>query len=277
MPQPRHLSQKWRKGKYGPAALITGASDGIGAQFARELASLKHDLILVARRQDRLDAFAAELRSRYAIKTTVIAADLSGANGRDLVLDLSRDENIGLFVAAAGFGSSGAFLDQNPQTELNMIDVNCSAVLSMTHAMAKRMAARGGGGIVLMSSLLAFQGVPRAATYAATKSFIQNFAEGIRTELKPLNIDVIASAPGPIASGFATRAKMSMGMSQSPKAVARSTLRALGRQTTIRPGWLSQLLELSLAILPRSGRIAVMTRVMEGMAKPDTPREPGPL
>lgn len=269
MAQQKHPSQKWRRGKYGPVALITGASDGIGAQFARELAALKHDLVLVARRHDRLNALAQELITRHRIKVSVIAADLSNGAEIERVLTQAAVEDIGLFVAAAGFGSSGPFLDQDPQTELTMIDVNCRAVVAMTHAMAKRMAARGGGGIVLMSSLLAFQGVPRAATYAATKGFVQNFAEGIRTELKPLNVDVIASAPGPIASGFASRAKMTMGMSQTPKAVARSTLNGLGNQTTIRPGWLSQFLELSLAILPRSGRIAIMTQVMKGMAAKD--------
>jgi uncharacterized protein len=270
----KHPSQKWRNGKFGPVALITGASDGIGAQFARELAALKHDLILVARSQDRLDALASDLTGRFRIKATVIAADLSQPSGCETVLEQTKDADIGLFVAAAGFGSSGLFLAQDPGAELNMIDLNCRSVVAMTHAIGKRMVARGGGGIVLMSSLLAFQGVPRAATYAATKAFVQSFAEGLCTELKPMKVDVIATAPGPIASGFSARAKMTMGMSQTPKAVARSTLNALGRQTTVRPGWLSQVLELSLALLPRSGRIAIMTRVMNGMADRGTPERP---
>lgn len=266
MAPPKHPSQSWRRGKYGPVALITGASDGIGAEFAMELAKRKHDLVLVARRPDILEALGRELESRHKVKVAIIPADLSDPSGVAKVLDQTQGMDVGLFVAAAGFGSSGSFLDLDQHAETNMVDVNCRAVVTMTHAVANRMAKRGGGGIVLMSSLLAFQGVPRAATYGATKAFIQNFAEGIRTELKPMSIDVIACAPGPIASGFATRAKMTMGMSQTPKAVARATLSALGHQTTIRPGWLSQMLELSLSLLPRSGRIAIMTRVMKGMA-----------
>jgi hypothetical protein len=183
-------------------ALVTGASDGIGAEFARELAKRKHDLILVARREDRLTALARELESAHKVRVVVIAADLGESSGIAKVLDQTQSADIGLFVAAAGFGSSGSFLDLDPYGEANMLDVNCRAVIVMTHALSQRMAARGGGGIVLMSSLLAFQGVPRATTYSATKAFIQNFAEGLRTELSEKNVDVIAYAPGPIASGL---------------------------------------------------------------------------
>jgi short-subunit dehydrogenase len=129
------------------------------------------------------------------------------------------------------------------------------------------MVARGRGGLVLMSSLLAFQGVPRAANYAATKAYIQSLAEGLRKELAPHGVDVIASAPGPIHSGFARRAGMSMSMGQRPSAVARTTLLALGRRATVRPGWLSKLLELSLAFLPRRGRSWILARVMAGMTR----------
>ncbi len=260
----------WRGGRYGPTALVTGASDGIGREFARELSVLGFDLIIVARRVDKLRELADELRTSHGTTSLVVAADLGAAGDVDRVLAEAAKHDVGLFVAAAGFGTSGKLLDQPVAAELDMIDVNCRAVVAMTHAIGRRMASRGSGGIVLMSSLLAFQGVPRATTYAATKAFIQSFAEGLRTELKPLGVDVIASAPGPIASGFAGRANMTMGLAQPPTAVARTTLMALGRRTTVRPGWLAKALEWSLAPLPRRGRVSILAQVMRGMAG-DTP------
>lgn len=267
MPNSTKPAKPWRKGAYGSCALVTGASDGIGREFARELAALGFDLILVARRRDRLEELAAELKSKHNTNAEVIAADLARSEDIERVLSSARQSDVGLFVAAAGFGTSGALLTQPLAAELDMIDVNCRAVVAMTTPIAQQMAERKRGGIVLMSSLLAFQGVPRAANYAATKAFIQTFAEGLRVELKPLGIDVIACAPGPIATGFAARANMVMGMSLPPSAVARATLNALGRKTTVRPGWLSGFLEFSLAPLPRAGRVFIMTQVMMSMAR----------
>lgn len=148
-----------------------------------------------------------------------------------------------------------------------MVDVNCRAVAALAHAFGRTLAERGRGGLVLMSSLVAFQGVPRAANYAATKAYVQSLAEGLHTELAPFGVDVIASAPGPVHSGFARRAGMVMGLAAQPAVVAEATLRALGRRTTVRPGLLSKLLELSLAVLPRWGRVRMMAKVMGGMTK----------
>jgi len=124
---------------------------------------------------------------------------------------------------------------------------------------------RGHGGIVLMSSLLAFQGTPGSAHYAATKAYVQSLAEGLREELRPLGVAVVASAPGPIATGFAARANMRMSMSLGPRVVAAQTLAALGRKTTVRPGWLSKLLGWSLATAPRGLKVKIIGRVMAGM------------
>lgn len=252
---------------YGLAALVTGASDGIGEAFARDLARRGYDLVLVARRKDRLDALRAELMAAHDIQVTVVAADLARAEEVSRLLAETRSHDIGLLVAAAGFGTSGLFIDQPVQPELEMIDVNCRAVAALTHEFGGRFAARGRGGIVLMSSLVAFQGVPRAANYAATKAYVQSLAEGLRTELMPLGVDVVACAPGPIASGFAARAHMVMNMSDPPSAVARETIDKLGRKAIVRPGRLAKLLELAFTGVPRWGRVSIMTRVMQGMAR----------
>jgi short-subunit dehydrogenase len=138
-------------------------------------------------------------------------------------------------------------------------------VAALGHHFAGRFVHQRRGGIVLMSSLVAFQGVPRAANYAATKAYVQALAEGLRLELAPQGVDVVASAPGPVVSGFGSRADMVMGNGTKPDVVARQTLEALGRRGTVRPGWLSKLLEASLALLPRWGRARMMGMVMRGM------------
>ncbi len=258
--------QKW-KDKYGPWGVVTGSTDGIGREVAIQLAKAGLNLVLVARRQSVLESLAADLEQKFGAQTEIVVADLSDPGAVDHVLQTTKDKDVGLFVACAGFGTSGNFLDVPMEQELNMLDVNCRAVLAMTHVFGRRFAAQKRGGIILMSSLLAFQGVPRAANYAATKAYIQTLAEGLRVELAPHGVDVLASAPGPILTGFAARADMNMAFGLKPKGVAKQTLGALGRKTTVRPGWLSKLLEGSLAPLPRWGRVSMMRRVMGGMTK----------
>jgi short-subunit dehydrogenase len=253
--------------RYGAWALVTGASDGIGRAFALELARRGLHVVLVARRTDALEALATQVTRDHAVQARVVAADLGHEAGVEAVLAQTAGLDVGLMVAAAGFGTSGAFLDADPKQELNMVDVNCRAVAALAHHFGKRFAAQRRGGMILMSSLVAFQGVPRAANYAATKAYVQSLAEGLRQELAPLGVDVLASAPGPIHSGFAARANMKMGMALPAGAVAQETLRALGRKGTVRPGWLSKFLELSLAMLPRWGRVRMMGVVMGGMTK----------
>ena len=117
-----------------------------------------------------------------------------------------------------------------------------------------------------MSSVVAFQGVPLSAHYAATKAYIQTLGEGLHSELGRENVDVICSAPGPVKTGFADRANLVMGSAASPEVVAAETLKALGRRRTVRPGVLARLLATALA-LPRWARISIMTQVMAGMTR----------
>ena len=119
----------------------------------------------------------------------------------------------------------------------------------------------------MLSSLVGWQGVPKSAHYAATKAYVQSLAEALRIELKPKNIDVLASAPGPVHSGFAARARMAMGAAVPPEVVARTSLNALGKQGTVIPGRLSKLLTYSLLPLPRVLRSLIMSKVMGGMTK----------
>lgn len=258
--------QAWRA-KYGPWAVVTGASDGIGREMARCLARDGLNLVLVARRRAALDRVAAELSASTGVQTCVIAADLAQPGGVEAVLDATRDLEVGLLVASAGFGTSGRFIEADLANEINMLEVNCRALMALSHAFAGRFAAQRRGGLVLMSSLLGFQGVPLSAHYAATKAYVQSLAEGLYLELRPLGVDVLAAAPGPIHSGFAARANMQMGMALKPEQVARATLAALGRRATVRPGWLSKFIAGIIAPLPRLGRGRVFGIVMRGMVQ----------
>jgi len=235
--------------------------------MASMLAEAGLDLVLVARRREALEGLAAGLGARHGIEARVVAADLATEAGIRAVELAARDLDVGLLVAAAGFGTSGAFLGSSLDAELEMLDVNCRAPLWMSLHFGRRFAARGRGGIVLMSSLVGFQGTPNAAHYAATKAYVQTLAEALHAELGPLGVDVLASAPGPTNSGFASRAGMQMGTALEPAEVAGGTLKALGRKATVLPGPLTKLLTYSLAPLPRRARVRIMGRVMGGMTK----------
>ncbi len=260
--------------RHGPWALVTGASDGIGEAFARHLAAQGLHLVLVARRETVLAALAQDLQAAHGVACRVIALDLSDPDAVQSLADATQDIDIGLLVASAGFGTSGPLLQSTLAVETGMVDLNCTALLASVWFFARRFAARGRGGIVLMSSLLAFHGVPRAANYAATKAYVQTLAEGLRVELAPHGVDVIASAAGPIRSGFARRADLQMAAAMPASVVARVTLAALGQRTTVRPGWLSKLLGWSLSLLPRWGQVRVIAQVMRGMTAHQTAATP---
>jgi short-subunit dehydrogenase len=254
--------------RFGPWALVTGASDGIGRDFARQLAARGLNLVVVARRLALLDQLAAELTSAHGVRVRALPLDLSEPGAGLRLVEQCRPVDIGLVVAAAGFGTSGPLLANRLDDELNMLDLNCRAVLELAHGFGARLAQRGRGGMVLMSSLLAFQGVPRAANYAATKAYVQALAEGLQREWAPRGIDVLACAPGPVDTGFAARARMRMGMAASVDGLTAGVLDALARRRrVVRPGLLAKALEASLATLPRPGRSWVLAKVMQGMMR----------
>ena len=148
-----------------------------------------------------------------------------------------------------------------------MLKVNCEAVLSLTHYYSQQFAQQKRGGIILLSSMVAFQGTPYAANYAATKAYVQSLAEALAVELKPYGVAILAAAPGPVETGFGQRANMKMSMSLTPSQVGVPILRALGRQSTVLPGLLTKLLVYALRMVPRWGKIKIMEKVMGDMTK----------
>lgn len=251
--------------RYGAWAVVTGASSGIGRELAVGLAAAGLNVVLVARRAVLLEELAAELSARCEVEARAVAVDLADRDGAKRVLDYVRGLDVGLLINAAGFGTSGELLSNGIEHEIEMLNVNCRALLELTHGLAQRFVEKGRGGIVLLSSIVAFQGVPRAANYAATKAYVQSLGEALRHELAAHGVDVLLSSPGPTHSGFAARAGMHMGAAEKPKTVAKGTLAALGRGPMVVPGLFSKLLHWSLMLLPRFGRVRVMKLVMRSM------------
>jgi uncharacterized protein len=259
--------------RYDGWAVVTGASDGIGRRIAELLAAAGIDVVLVARREAALEAIAAELQQTHGVATLAIAVDLATSEGVDSLLAGTDHLDVALLVAAAGYGTAGPFVDQQLAIELDMIDVNVRAVTAITHTFGERFVTRGRGGIVLFGSLVGFQGTPGSATYAATKAFVQSLGEALHRELAPRGIDVLTAAPGPVRSGFATRATMHMPSAANADDVAQATLRALGRRKmTVKPGGRAKLLGYGLGALPRGARVRVMQTIMSSMAP--SPQEP---
>jgi hypothetical protein len=255
------------KNRYGPWAVITGASSGIGLAIAEQLAAAGLHLGLVARRETELRALAGHLASSHGIETRTIVADLAQPAGLAAVENETLPLDAGLLVAAAGFGTSGPLIDTALADELSLLDVNCRAVLVQSHHFARRLAKRGRGGIILFGSLAGYQGVARTAIYAASKAYVQSLAEALHLELAPHGVNVLASAPGPVTSGFAARARLTMAQADRPEAVARATLAALGRKMTVTPGPRSKLLTWSLMTAPRRLRVRIMAGIMSGMTR----------
>jgi short-subunit dehydrogenase len=185
-------------------ALVTGASSGIGADRARELAARGHGVTLVARREDRLQALAGELRDAHGVRAEVLACDLADPEARDALP--GRIAALGLTVEVlvnnAGYGSAGRFVALDAAKETGQVRLNCEAVVALTHAFAPGMVERGRGAILVVASSAGFQPLPGQATYGASKAFALSFAEALHGELGVHGIAVTALCPGPVHTEF---------------------------------------------------------------------------
>ncbi len=248
-------------------ALVTGASSGIGKAIAFELAASGINLILCARSEHILHQLKLQLEKDYAITVYVAAFDLHNYEEVNKLILLCNTLRPKLSVLAAGFGTSGLFVKNNIADEVKMLRVNVEAVLRLTHYFAQIYKAQQQGGIILFSSLVAFQGVPNAANYAASKAYIQALGEAIALELKPFNVDILTAAPGPVQTGFGKRADMKLGISANADEVAYEILNALGKQSSVRPGLLTKVMFAALATAPRFLKVRIMGSIMAGFTK----------
>jgi hypothetical protein len=182
--------------------LVTGASSGIGEEFARQLARRGYDLVLVARRRERLDMLATSLGAVHSVEAEVLPADLTRNEGIAKVERRLRAGDVDLLVNNAGVGSVGEFARLPLDREVEQVDLNVRALLRLTHAALQQMVPRKSGAIINVASMAGFQPVPYNATYAATKAFVLNFSEALHEEANRHGITVTCLCPGPVRTEF---------------------------------------------------------------------------
>lgn len=222
--------------KYGRWAVITGASSGIGRSFAERLARAGMNLVLVARSEGALQQTAEELHSRYAVRTRVLALDLTDSIARETLDVETLDLDVGLLVNNAAVEQRGAFVRHTPDELRDVIEVNVTAPTELGQRFGQRFVKRGRGGIIFVSGSIGYQGVPYLANYAATKAHQVNLAEALYYELRSYGVDVIGLSPGLTKTPMVGRLEQTIrfgriGMLQlRPDYVAKAGLRQLGRR-----------------------------------------------
>ena len=235
-------------------ALITGASAGLGIDFARQLAAQAKRLVLVARRKDRLDKLAAELG-----KARTVAMDLSEPGAADrLMADLAaHGEHVELLVNNAGFGLAGRFAELDAKRQRQMIDLNCGALVELAHAVLPGMIERKSGAILNVASTAAFQPGPGMAVYFATKAFVLSFSEALHEEVKAQGVRVSALCPGPTATEFGAIAGFGPSNASSKLAAASGPVVGAGlqgldrNQAIVVPGMMNKATAQAHRFLPR--------------------------
>ena len=241
--------------------LITGASGGIGEAFARRLAAEKHDLILVARSENKLHEICDELMLKHDITAHYVALDLTAPEADKKLFDETERHQMQIewLINNAGFGSMGDFARLDLENELAMIDLNISALIALTHRYLPLMRERKSGVIINVASTASFQPVPFMATYAATKAFVRSFSEAIAEENRSFNITVTALCPGPTETNFFDAANVSSEVKKSfaqkgletPEEVVEDALKAVrrGRAQAI-SGWSNYFLARAVNFVP---------------------------
>jgi len=250
--------------------LITGASSGFGEEFARQYAEQGHSLVLVARRLDRLQALAKALLQQHRIEVIVEQVDLSDVAA---VIQLhqrlhERGISIDILINNAGHGLQGPFLDGKLDAALAMVELDVASLTAVTHIFAQDMRKRGRGKILLVASLLAYQGVQNFAVYSAAKAYVLRLGEALHRELKRDGVTVTALCPGMSDTGFATAAqqKITPGLKllmMQPPPVVRAGIRGLqaGRISVV-PGWANKASVIFMWATPRWLHQAIFSRIM---------------
>ena len=242
-----------------PLALVTGASSGMGAAFARRLAARGHDVALVARHRDRLEALAAELEAAHGVSCLVLPLDLSGADAHDRVLAALQGRPVAVLVNNAGYSLARAYADTDWPTQRDCVMTLVMAVCALTHAVLPGMLAAGQGRIITTSSLLALsQGGPGHTVYPAAKSFVLKFMLSLHAEVKARGVRVTCVLPGSTASGFQAANGTEAAMQGMPRAfiatadeVVEAALAASDRgQLVVIPGWYNRVAALMFRLLP---------------------------
>lgn len=258
------------RARWGALAVVAGASEGLGAAFAEALAARGHDLLLVARGAEKLEALAARLAATHGVATTPLVVDLDAEDAAAHILAAVGTAEVGVLVNNAAVAPLGGFLELPLADAERALRVNCRSTLRLVHALAPGMVARGRGAVVILSSLTAFQGSPWTTVYGATKSFALSFAEGLWAELAPHGVEVIACAAGATRTpNYLAHAALGGAPGElEPAQVVEETLAALGHGPLVIPGRFNRFASfLMRRLLPRAGTVRIMaaqTRKLRG-------------
>lgn len=223
--------------RYGEWALVTGASSGIGAEFARALAREGVSLVLTARREDRLRNLAGELEKRHNVATRTVALDLAEPDGPDRLADALQDIEIGILINNAGVGYVGRFDRQDVERLRGLVQLNCVAPVVLTSRFLPGMRERGRGAVIFTGSAAGRQPIPLHAVYSATKAFDQLLGEALWVELRDSGVDVLALEPGTTETEFQQVAGEIAHRGQSAQEVVQTAIDALGQQPSVISGW----------------------------------------
>lgn len=248
--------------RYGEWALVTGASSGMGAEFARQLAARGMNVILVARRKKLLQEVAEEVEKNYGVKTLVIQQDLAQRDFlRPLVKKVGKRE-VGVLVNNAGYGFVGKFEEQPAERDAGMVRLNCVAPTMLTHQFLPQMLGRKKGAVIFLASTAAYQPLPFIATYSATKAFNLFLGEALWYELKERGVDALALSPGGTRTEFHRNAgaKEYFGR-EEPEKVVRAALEALGKEPSVVRGFLHKMAPLWLKLLSRKSVLEAAAQV----------------
>jgi hypothetical protein len=265
--EPRRLRLAER---YGGWALVTGASSGIGTSLARQIAADGMDVVLSARREERLTSLASEIERDFGVKTRVVVADLAERSGQADLLRGVADLEIGLLVNNAGLGYAGRFDLLEGDGLQRLVAVNCEAPVVITHELVQGMRERGRGGILFTGSVAGRQPLPLHAVYSATKAFDQFLGEALWSELRASNIDVVVLEPGSTETEFQEVAGEIPHAGHAADDVARIGLAALGEQPSVIAGWYNWIrANLASRLLPGPVRLHVAHHVMSEQTPED--------
>src|SRR6516164_3947316 len=254
----------------GTTSLVTGASSGLGEQFARQLAARGSGLVLVARSADRLAALADELRARCPVTITTVPADLSRTEQVSRVAAHAAATQVDVLVNNAGFGSYGSFAGLDPGREHAEVMVNAVAVVDLAHAVLPGMLARSRGGIITVASSIAFQPSPHQAVYGATKSCALAFSEALWAETRGSGVRILALCPGPVATGFianlgdqAATSSIIYRHTADPADIVKAGLRGFDHDTmTVIPGLRTRFLAQGHRFFPRTVMVRMTGRML---------------
>ena len=258
------------RGRYGPWAFVAGASVGLGAEFATQLAARGLHLLLVARREHPLRALADRLHAEFGVEVRTAALDLARSDLEGPVADLAADVEVGLLVYNAAATAIGCFAEQKLEDKLRIVDVNCRGPLVLCHLLGGPMLERGRGGILLMSSLAGFQGAPLVATYGASKAYLRVLAEGLWAEFSGSGVDVLACHAGAIRTpNFEQSQPRGNPRPMQPRQVVAEALAALGRGPGAIPGAANRAAGFAMTrLLPRSWAVRIMGRATRSLYGP---------